>query len=99
MRILGNELAGERLLQDGLAECISMSEVSADLYVQHFGGLKPGVENPDDFGLFVGGADWNRQSFHLGNTKRMKSRGGTRLTRDSRPPNRRHHEVSQSATS
>ena len=57
MRILGYELAGEGLFQNGLSEDFGAGECGIHLSVQLFGGLKTGVENSNDLSLFGGGAD------------------------------------------
>ena len=66
VRILGDELAGEGLLQDGLAKGVGRGEVGVDFSVQQFGSLKAGVEYPGDFALFSRGAIWNWKSFENG---------------------------------
>ena len=61
----GTSWPAKALLQDGLAEGIGAGEAGVDLPVQQFGGLKAGVEKPNDLGLFGGGADRNFQILDL----------------------------------
>ena len=57
--VLGDEVAGEGFFQDGLAQGVGAGEGGVDLGLERVGGLEPGVEAADDFGLFGRGADWD----------------------------------------
>ena len=61
VRILGDELARERLFQDGLAERIGAGEVGVDFGLKGVSGSKALIENPDDLPLVQQGSSMERE--------------------------------------